>query len=170
MRLKGAGNPTNRYSNPATRAVLLVGCMTLFLFAIAKRPLNPHGCRLPMQLHCSLLSPVGGPKPQRARARCRNRSRSSGVMLAQRSSMRRRTLERAVRFNGWIINGKSFPDTDPLLVHQRKRYRMIFRNESGDTHPLHLHRHSFSQVRIAEVSTTPRGLSQKVGAGSFAIV
>src|SRR2546425_3171244 len=29
MRLKGAGNPINTYSNPATRAVLLVGCMTL---------------------------------------------------------------------------------------------------------------------------------------------
>src|SRR6266852_1252958 len=29
MRLKGVGNPINTYSNPATRAVLLVGCMTL---------------------------------------------------------------------------------------------------------------------------------------------
>jgi FtsP/CotA-like multicopper oxidase with cupredoxin domain len=48
-----------------------------------------------------------------------------------------------VRFNGWTINGKSFPDTDPLIVRQGKRYRMIFRNESGDTHPLHLHRHTF---------------------------
>jgi FtsP/CotA-like multicopper oxidase with cupredoxin domain len=48
-----------------------------------------------------------------------------------------------VRFNRWTINGKSFPDTDPLIVQQGKRYRMIFRNESGDTHPLHLHRHSF---------------------------
>ena len=48
-----------------------------------------------------------------------------------------------VRFNRWTINGKSFPDTDPLVVTQGKRYRMIFRNESGDTHPLHLHRHSF---------------------------
>ena len=48
-----------------------------------------------------------------------------------------------VRFNRWTINGKSFPDTDPMVVSQGKRYRMMFRNESGDTHPLHLHRHSF---------------------------
>ncbi len=48
-----------------------------------------------------------------------------------------------VRFNGWTINGKSFPNTDPLIVHPGKRYRMIFRNESGDSHPLHLHRHTF---------------------------
>lgn len=54
-----------------------------------------------------------------------------------------------VRFNRWTINGKSFPDTDPLIVQQGKRYRMIFRNESGDTHPLHLHRHSFEITNFA---------------------
>ena len=53
-----------------------------------------------------------------------------------------------VRFNQWTINGKSFPDTDSLLVQQGKRYRMRFRNESGDTHPLHLHRHSFEITNI----------------------
>lgn len=53
-----------------------------------------------------------------------------------------------VRFNRWTINGKSFPDTDSLIVQQGKRYRMIFRNESGDTHPLHLHRHSFEITNI----------------------
>jgi len=54
-----------------------------------------------------------------------------------------------VRFNGWTINGKSFPNTDPLIVHQGKRYRMIFRNESGDSHPLHLHRHIFEITNFA---------------------
>ena len=54
-----------------------------------------------------------------------------------------------VRFNRWTINGKSFPDTDPLIVQQGKRYRMTFRNESGDTHPLHLHRHSFEITNFA---------------------
>jgi FtsP/CotA-like multicopper oxidase with cupredoxin domain len=54
-----------------------------------------------------------------------------------------------VRFNRWTINGKSFPDTDPLIVQQGKRYRMAFRNESGDTHPLHLHRHSFEITNFA---------------------
>jgi len=45
-------------------------------------------------LHCPLLSPVDGPKPQCPREPCRNRSRSSGVMCSQRSAMRRRKLER----------------------------------------------------------------------------
>jgi FtsP/CotA-like multicopper oxidase with cupredoxin domain len=54
-----------------------------------------------------------------------------------------------VRFNRWTINGKSFPDTDPLLVQQGKRYRMVFRNGSGDTHPVHLHRHTFEITNFA---------------------
>jgi FtsP/CotA-like multicopper oxidase with cupredoxin domain len=46
-------------------------------------------------------------------------------------------------FNRWTINGKSWPDSDPLLVHQGKRYRLSMHNLAGDMHPIHLHRHSF---------------------------
>ena len=53
-----------------------------------------------------------------------------------------------VTFNRWTINEKSWPDTDPLVVQRGKRYRMIFRNQTGDTHPLHLHRHSFEIVNV----------------------
>jgi FtsP/CotA-like multicopper oxidase with cupredoxin domain len=52
-------------------------------------------------------------------------------------------------FNRWTINGKSWPDTDPLVVEQGKRYRLVFRNDSGDMHPMHLHRHTFELVRFA---------------------
>ncbi|HEV8046423.1 MAG TPA: multicopper oxidase domain-containing protein [Terriglobales bacterium] len=51
-------------------------------------------------------------------------------------------------FNRWTINGKSYPHTDPMMVHPGKRYRMIFRNESDDAHPLHLHRHSFELTKV----------------------
>jgi FtsP/CotA-like multicopper oxidase with cupredoxin domain len=34
-------------------------------------------------------------------------------------------------FNRWTINGKSWPDTAPLIVEQGKRYRLIFRNDSA---------------------------------------
>jgi len=51
-------------------------------------------------------------------------------------------------FNRWTINGKSYPRTDPLIVREGKRYRMVFRNESDDAHPLHLHRHSFELKKI----------------------
>src|SRR5882672_4317230 len=53
-----------------------------------------------------------------------------------------------VTFNRWTINDKSWPATDPLIVQAGKRYRMIFDNQTGDTHPLHLHRHSFEIVNV----------------------
>ncbi len=51
-------------------------------------------------------------------------------------------------FDRWTINGKSFPHTAPLLVRESKRYRLIFDNQSDDTHPMHLHRHSFELTKI----------------------
>lgn len=56
-------------------------------------------------------------------------------------------------FNRWTINGKSWPDADPVLVQRGKRYRLVFHNDSGDMHPVHLHRHSFELVNFAGKST-----------------
>ena len=46
-------------------------------------------------------------------------------------------------FNHWTINGKSFPDIEKLRLEKGKRYRLSFNNDTGDIHPLHLHRHTF---------------------------
>jgi FtsP/CotA-like multicopper oxidase with cupredoxin domain len=43
----------------------------------------------------------------------------------------------------WLINGKSYPDTDTVALHAGQRYRLHFKNKSQDDHPVHLHRHSF---------------------------
>lgn len=51
-------------------------------------------------------------------------------------------------FNRWLINGKSYPHTDPLLVQSGKRYRLVFNNRSDDAHPLHLHRHTFELKEV----------------------
>ena len=59
-----------------------------------------------------------------------------------------------VTFNRWTINGKSWPDADPILVKRGKRYRLIFHNKNGDSHPLHLHRHSFEITNFAGKSTS----------------
>ena len=48
----------------------------------------------------------------------------------------------------WTINGKSYPKTDPIVVHANKRYRWTFDNQSADAHPVHLHRHTFELVRF----------------------
>lgn len=54
------------------------------------------------------------------------------------------------KFDTWTINNKSWPNTDPLTVQKGKRYRLVFRNGSGDQHPLHLHRHTFEVTRIGD--------------------
>jgi FtsP/CotA-like multicopper oxidase with cupredoxin domain len=39
--------------------------------------------------------------------------------------------------NRWTINGKSWPDTNPLFTAQEgKRYRLLMHNNSGDVHPV----------------------------------
>src|SRR6266545_3319705 len=57
-------------------------------------------------------------------------------------------------FNRWTINGKSWPDVDPLVVKAGQRYRMVMENRSGDDHPIHLHRHTFELTRIGEKMTS----------------
>jgi FtsP/CotA-like multicopper oxidase with cupredoxin domain len=52
------------------------------------------------------------------------------------------------QFDTWTINNKSWPDIEPLKIQQGKRYRLIFRNGSGDQHPMHLHRHTFEVTSI----------------------
>ncbi len=52
-------------------------------------------------------------------------------------------------YNRWTINGKSWPHSNPLFTVQRgKTYRIAMTNDSGDTHPVHLHRHTFEVVKI----------------------
>lgn len=57
-------------------------------------------------------------------------------------------------YNRWTINGKSWPDTQPLFTVERgKRYRLVMNNKSGDTHPVHLHRHTFEVTKIGNKPT-----------------
>lgn len=52
-------------------------------------------------------------------------------------------------FNRWTINGKSWPDVEPLRVKEGRRYRVTLDNRSGDDHPVHFHRHTFELTRVA---------------------
>ena len=49
----------------------------------------------------------------------------------------------------WLINGKSYPQTDEPVLERGKRYRLILKNDSMDDHPLHLHRHRFEVRRVS---------------------
>jgi FtsP/CotA-like multicopper oxidase with cupredoxin domain len=55
--------------------------------------------------------------------------------------------------DSWTINGKSFPKTDNPVLRQGRRYRLVLDNQSGDAHPVHLHRHSFELTRVNGVPT-----------------
>jgi FtsP/CotA-like multicopper oxidase with cupredoxin domain len=58
-------------------------------------------------------------------------------------------------YNRWTINGKSWPGTNPLFTVKRgKRYRLAMNNNSGDEHPVHLHRHSFEITKVGNKSTS----------------
>ena len=49
----------------------------------------------------------------------------------------------------WMINGRSFPDTETVALKLGQRYRLVFRNRSMDDHPVHLHRHTFELRKMA---------------------
>ncbi|HEX4164653.1 MAG TPA: multicopper oxidase domain-containing protein [Bryobacteraceae bacterium] len=48
----------------------------------------------------------------------------------------------------WTINGKSYPDTETVVLRKGQRYRLQFKNESTNDHPVHLHRHLFELAGI----------------------
>jgi FtsP/CotA-like multicopper oxidase with cupredoxin domain len=58
-------------------------------------------------------------------------------------------------YNRWTLNGKSWPDTNPLFTTEvGKHYRLALNNKSGDNHPVHMHRHSFEITKVGNKSTS----------------
>jgi len=60
----------------------------------------------------------------------------------------------------WMINGKSYPDTESPALTEGKRYRLAMKNLSLDDHPIHLHRHTFEVTNAG--GTAMRGLMKDV--------
>jgi FtsP/CotA-like multicopper oxidase with cupredoxin domain len=57
--------------------------------------------------------------------------------------------------NTWTINGKMYPNTDPLVVKQGDRVRVRLFNMSMEDHPMHLHGHSFAVLQYGGRPITP---------------
>jgi len=52
-------------------------------------------------------------------------------------------------YNHWTINGKSFDEKDaPRALQKGRRYRLVFDNQTDDSHPVHLHRNSFELTNV----------------------
>jgi FtsP/CotA-like multicopper oxidase with cupredoxin domain len=60
----------------------------------------------------------------------------------------------AAPFNLFNVNGKPYPHDREFVLQEGKRYRIVFRNRTDDSHPLHLHRHSFE---VIDVNGKPTG-------------
>jgi FtsP/CotA-like multicopper oxidase with cupredoxin domain len=54
----------------------------------------------------------------------------------------------AGQFNTFQVNGKPYPHDNEFVLHQGARHRIIFRNRTDDSHPLHIHRHLFELVDV----------------------
>jgi FtsP/CotA-like multicopper oxidase with cupredoxin domain len=50
--------------------------------------------------------------------------------------------------DAWTINGKQYPQTDPLRVRRGDRVRVRFENQSMEAHPMHLHGQSFRVLAV----------------------
>ena len=57
------------------------------------------------------------------------------------------------KFDTWTINGDAYADSKPIELKHGKRYRLLFRNASGDQHPMHLHRHTFELTNLGDKPT-----------------
>jgi FtsP/CotA-like multicopper oxidase with cupredoxin domain len=55
----------------------------------------------------------------------------------------------------WKINGRAYPDTQPLTIRQGQRGALTFNNTTTMWHPMHLHGHTF-QVTKPDGSPGPR--------------
>ncbi|MFZ1941891.1 MAG: multicopper oxidase family protein [Terracidiphilus sp.] len=53
----------------------------------------------------------------------------------------------------WMINGKSYPETEGIVLRYGLLHRLVFENRSTDDHPVHLHRHNFELVSIKGAPT-----------------
>jgi FtsP/CotA-like multicopper oxidase with cupredoxin domain len=51
-------------------------------------------------------------------------------------------IEPGINGNLWAINGKSWPNTDDILLRPNARNRLVFDNRGSMDHPVHLHRHT----------------------------
>jgi len=48
----------------------------------------------------------------------------------------------------WSINGKRYPDTDPITARRDDVVRLRLRNQSMEAHPMHLHGQSFRVLAV----------------------
>ena len=128
---------------------------------------EPHGfSRLLLEAGISSIpaSRKSTPKPYpRLRAHSGNRpairtgaSRGSSCIRSGIPALRggRRKWLRGP-FNRWTIDGQRFDENAaPTTLQKGRHYRLVFDNQTGDAHPIHLHRNSFELTAVDGKATS----------------
>lgn len=76
--------------------------------------------------------------------------------LEAKSPLAKRKIDRRLMVNLegdmakyiWLINGKAWPDNEPLFVKEGERVEIFFVNRTAMSHPMHLHGHVFQVTNI----------------------
>lgn len=70
------------------------------------------------------------------------------VRMPDREPDRTLTMDLGMQDGGraWVINGRRFPDHEPLDLQQGERVRLEFVNRTMMFHPMHVHGHTFGVV------------------------
>jgi FtsP/CotA-like multicopper oxidase with cupredoxin domain len=73
---------------------------------------------------------------------------TDAVRLPSKSPDRTETIRLTANPSGYIhgIDGKSYPDSVPIIVREGERLRLRVVNNTMMFHPIHLHGHTFQMV------------------------
>ena len=146
---------------PAVTDALLVGMGERFdvevtlgdgAFPLVAVPEGKSGQALAVVRTGAGRAPVAGVRPaelDRVTRLGNDLAAADGVRLPQRRVDRSHdvVLGGSMMPYRWTINGKSFPDSEPLAVEQGERVRLRFANASMMFHPMHVHGHTFALSR-----------------------
>lgn len=79
------------------------------------------------------------------------------VRMPDRQPDRTLTMDLRMEDGGraWVINGRRFPDHDPLDLQQGERVRLEFVNRTMMFHPMHVHGHTFGLVGYGAEKNAP---------------
>ncbi len=80
---------------------------------------------------------------------------TDAVRLATRKPTRAATIQLTASMTGYThgINGRSYPDSAPIVVRQGERLRLRIVNDTMMFHPIHLHGHTFQVVGSSRKDT-----------------
>lgn len=97
------------------------------------------------------IAPTVGSRPAELNGRTlsySDLSATEAVRLAAKSPDRTESISLMGKSSGYVhgINGKSFPDTAPVIIREGERLRLRVSNETMMFHPIHLHGHTFQLV------------------------